>query len=70
MTNLDVCDITECDVLAVSTIVSNEIARRINDAETLALLADIFNSIGENLVMMSGQRLRRMACKMANNKQA
>ena len=58
-----ICDITECDVLAISAVVAKQIACMAKDADTLALLGDLVTAVGADLTVMAGQRARREACK-------
>ena len=50
------CDYTECDLLALNTLITKEIMTSIKDADTLNMLGDLFSSIGANLLMASNQR--------------
>lgn len=55
---MDANCLTECDVLAISTLVTNEIAKCVDDIDTLTLLADLITAIGETLTLLVGQRER------------
>ena len=66
--NFDNC-LTECDVLATSTLVANQIAACVHDQDTLDLLAEIVTAIGESLALLAGQRARRQNCKKHIEKQ-
>ncbi|MCL2861973.1 MAG: hypothetical protein FWE22_06150 [Firmicutes bacterium] len=54
--NKKLCDITECDLLALNTLVTKQIMDSVKDADTLNMLGDLFSSIGANLLMVSNQR--------------
>ena len=61
---MDINCLTECDVLAISSLTVNEIAKCVPDTNTLALLADLITSIGETLSLLVGQRQRfQQNCK-------
>ncbi|MCL2255743.1 MAG: hypothetical protein FWC11_02675 [Firmicutes bacterium] len=53
---LKLCDITECDLLALNTLITKEIMKSIKDADTLNMIGDLLSSIGANLLMASNQR--------------
>ena len=57
------CTISECDVLAISTVLAKQIACVARDADALALLGDIVTTIGAALTMLAGQRARLETCK-------
>ena len=61
--NKKLCDFTECDLLALSMLVTREIAKIIDDVDTLSLVADLVTSIGDNLTLLAGQRERCQAAK-------
>ena len=45
-------------MLALSTLLTKEIARIVKDVDTLSMLADLASSIGDNLTLLAGQRER------------
>jgi len=63
---ISICDITECDVLAISTMVAKQISCSVKDADTLAFWADLITATGETLGMLAGQRARLENCKSKN----
>jgi len=52
------CDYTECDLLAITALVTKEIAKTVKDVDTLGLLGDLVSSVGANLTLLAGQRDR------------
>ncbi|MCL2228725.1 MAG: hypothetical protein FWC00_02730 [Firmicutes bacterium] len=54
----NLCDFSECDLLALSTLLTKEIAAVVKDIDTFSLLADLFVSIGDNMTLLAGQRER------------
>ena len=53
---------TECDVLALSTVVSSEWAKCSQDTEELMFWGEFWTAVGTNLIMMADQRVRRENC--------
>jgi len=64
--NKALCDFSECDLLALTTLITKEIAKIIEDVDTLAMIADLFTAVGDNLTLLAGQR-ERCAKKVADN---
>ena len=60
------CDFSECDLLALSTILTKEIAAIVTDVDTFSMLADLLVSVGDNMTLLAAQR-ERCARKNSNN---
>ena len=56
--NKKLCDFSECDLLALTTLITKEIAKVVKDIDTLSLVGDIITAIGGNITVLSGQRDR------------
>ena len=54
--NKKLCDYTECDLLALNTLITKEIMTRVKDVDTLDRLGDLFSAIGANLTMAANHR--------------
>jgi len=52
------CDYSECDLLALATLVTKEIAKVVKDIDTLSMIGDLISTIGENVTLLAGQRDR------------
>jgi len=52
------CDYSECDLLALTTLITKEIAKVVKDIDTLSMIGDLINSIGTNITLLAGQRDR------------
>ena len=59
--------ISECEVLALATFISNEWAKCTKNTEELMLWGDVATTIGANLTLLANQRERREDCKPNNN---
>jgi len=44
--------------LALSALITKEVAATVKDVDTLDMLADLFSSVGDNLTLVAGQRER------------
>jgi len=55
---IDINCLTECDVLAASTLAAKQIACCIKDQDTLNLAVDLIIAIGDTLSLIAGQRAR------------
>ena len=65
---MDVKCLTEKQVFAISTFLTNQIAECIEGADELSLVADIITAIGDTLTLISGQRARfQQNCKPKKN---
>jgi len=67
--NKELCDFTECDLLALNTLITKEITRAVKDADTLNMIGDLFSSIGANILMASNQRSICSKSQSNSNKQ-
>ncbi|MCL2771502.1 MAG: hypothetical protein FWD89_04290 [Firmicutes bacterium] len=56
MSTKNLCNISESDLLAITTVITKEISKIVKDIDTLDLVADIISAVGANLVMIAGQR--------------
>ncbi|MCL2755732.1 MAG: hypothetical protein FWE45_01625 [Firmicutes bacterium] len=65
MSNIQISDFSECDILAFSTLTAKQFAQSIKDSDTLSFWGDFFTALGDNLTMLAGQRER-----IENRKQA
>ena len=59
---------SESEMLALCTLVSNEWAKCTPDVEELMFWGEFATSLGTNLIMMADQRVRRKNCKAARKK--
>jgi len=56
--NKKLCDYTENDLLALTMLVTKEIAKAVKDIDTLSMIGDLISSIGDNVTLLAGQRDR------------
>jgi len=54
----ELCDFTEYDVLALSTVTAKQISTIVSDSDTLSMLGDLISAIGDNVTLIAGQRER------------
>ncbi|MCL2556642.1 MAG: hypothetical protein FWE03_06500 [Firmicutes bacterium] len=54
--NFNLCNLTECDVLSLNTLITREIMCKVKDTDSLNLLGDLFSAIGANLNMLANRR--------------
>jgi len=54
----NLCDFSECDLLALSAVITKEIAATVKDIDTFSMLADLFTSVGDNMTLLANQRER------------
>jgi len=52
------CDYTECDLLALATLVTKEISKVVKDIDTLNMVGDLITSIGASVTLLANQRDR------------
>ena len=52
------CDFSECDLLALSTILTKEIINIIKDSDILCMVADFLSSLASNVALAANQRAR------------
>ena len=52
------CDYSECDLLALSTVITKEIAKHVKDIDTLGMIGDLITSVGGSVTLLAGQRDR------------
>ena len=55
---MDIADLSECDVLALITVVTNEFMDAIRSADDLSFWGDFLTALGTNLIMLADQRMR------------
>ncbi|MCL2484081.1 MAG: hypothetical protein FWE79_01680, partial [Firmicutes bacterium] len=58
MSTKNLCNISESDLLAITTVITKEISKIVKDIDTLDLVADIVSTVGASLTMLAGQRDR------------
>jgi len=66
---MELTKLSECDVLAISTLISRNIAECIQDTDELDFIGDLFASIADNVQLVSGQRARIEAAKSSQSAQ-
>jgi len=54
----NICDFSECDLLALSALITKELAATVTDADTFDALGDLFTAVGAGMTLMSNQRIR------------
>ena len=52
------CDFSESDLLALTTLITKEIAKIVKDIDTLSMIGDVIVAIGDNITMLASQRDR------------
>ncbi|MCL2846545.1 MAG: hypothetical protein FWE38_02530 [Firmicutes bacterium] len=52
------CDFSECDLLAITTIITREIAKAVKDIDVLNAVGDIVTAVGANITVLANQRDR------------
>ena len=57
------CAFSECDVLAIATLIAKQFAECTATSDELGFWGDLISAIGNNITMLAGQRERLETCK-------